>query len=185
VLEDLKKRRQTALEEFERAAVLPVVLPGDPLERDLSREQRMDATRLLEILERQREVISAHTPTEPVEGQGRAVVAHRNPWFRGKLAAALLACGVLVVAETEDGADAIGLCVAEVPDVLVVEDLLARLPGIDVVRRVRELVPGVRAVAQVAYEDGIAPMHAAGATAALTRRVPPEELAAVIADALG
>ena len=146
-----------------------------------SREMRMDVTRSLEVLRREHDAVvrRAHEQLRftgallrgPLER--RVVIAHRNEWFAGKVAHALLDHGVLVVAQVDNGADAVGIAVAEQPDLLVVEDTLAMVPGEQVVRDVRSYCPDTLVAAQVAYDDRVGPLRRAGAAAVFTRRVAP------------
>lgn len=151
-----------------------------------SREMRMDADRRLEVMRAQHEAIVARTAralessvrvmrrSAPV----RAVVAHRNEWFVDRLCADLVGRGVEVVGRSDNGAEAVGVCVAEQPDLVVVEERLAMVPGEAVVRDVRRFSPDAVIAAQVAYEDGIDSMLQAGATTVYTRRVPPLDVSA-------
>jgi hypothetical protein len=146
-----------------------------------SREMRMDVTRSLEVLRREHDAVvrRAHeqlcltgallrgTP------ERRVVIAHRNEWFVGKVAHALQDQGVLVVAQVDNGADAVGIAVAEQPDLLMVEDTLAMVPGEQVVRDVRSYCPDTLVAAQVANGDRVGPLLHAGAAAVFTRQVPP------------
>ncbi|MBW3611859.1 MAG: hypothetical protein KY438_10085, partial [Actinobacteria bacterium] len=63
------------------------------------------------------------------------------------------AAGVRVVARLDNGADALGVVVAEQPDLVLVEESLAMLPGQEVVREIRQFSPHTLVVAQVAYGD--------------------------------
>ena len=56
------------------------------------------------------------------------------------------------------------------------------MSGEDVVREVRAFAPWTRIGAQVAHGDRIAAMLEAGAHTAHTRRVPPADVAAALAD---
>ena len=149
-----------------------------------SREARMDLDRRLDVIRAQHQAIIARTDEQLRTSVSllreaptrRAVVAHRNEWFAGKVCADLEARGVQVVARLENGAEAVGIAVAEQPDLLLVEDRLAMLSGEDVVREVRAYAPVTVIAAQVAYEDRIGPMLEAGATTAYTRRVPPVDV---------
>jgi hypothetical protein len=146
-----------------------------------SREMRMDVTRSLEVLRREHDAVVARAHEQlRVTGnllrgtpERRVVIAHRNEWFVGKVAHGLQDRGVLVVARVDNGADAIGIAVAEQPDLLVVEDTLAMVPGEQVVRDVRSYCPDTLVAAQVAYGDRVGPLLHAGAAAVFTRKVPP------------
>ncbi len=150
-----------------------------------SREMRMDVSRSLEVLRREHDAVvrRAHDQLR-LSGnllrgtpERRAVIAHRNDWFAGKVAHALQDQGVLVVARIDNGADAVGIALAEQPDLLVVEDTLAMVPGEQVVRDVRTYCPDTLVAAQVAYGDRVQPLLEAGAAAVFTRQVPPLEAA--------
>ena len=151
-----------------------------------SREVRMDLDRRMDVLRAQQAAIVEHTEQQlrasvrllHADLPRRAVVAHRNEWFVQKVCGDLEACGVEVVARLENGAEAVGIAVAEQPDLVIVEDRLAMLSGEDVVRDVRRYAPRALIAAQVAYEDRVAPMLEAGADTAYTRRVPPLDLSA-------
>ncbi len=146
-----------------------------------SREMRMDVTRSLEVLRREHDAVVARAHEQlRVTGsllggtpERRVVIAHRNEWFVRKVAHALQDRGVLVVATVDNGADAVGIAVAEQPDLLVVEDTLAMVPGEQVVRDVRSYCPDTLVAAQVAYGDRVGPLLHAGAAAVFTRTVPP------------
>ena len=150
-----------------------------------SREMRMDASRALEVLRRQHEALIARAD-EQLRLSGdllhgfaarRAVVAHRNEWFTGTLSRLLEGGGVEVVARLDNGADAVGVAVAEQPDLLLVEDTLAMLSGEQVVREVRQFCPETLVAAQVAGSDRVGALLEAGAATVFTRRIPPADVA--------
>ncbi len=157
-----------------------------------SREMRMDAARSLEVLHREHDAVvrRAHEQLRvtgnlvPGAGKRRVVLAHRNEWFLGRVALSLQDRGLLVVAQLDNGADAVGLAVAEQPDLVLVEDTLAMVPGEQVVRDVRRFCPGTRVVAQVAYGDRVSTLLEAGASTVFTRQVPPSDVAQGMVDLL-
>lgn len=156
-----------------------------------SREARMDAARLREILRRQHDALVAHgdrqrARTTPALSPTdlRIVIAHRNEWFVGKVAQALGERGVHVVAALDNGADAVGVAVAEQPDLVLVEDALPMTTGAEVVRQVRRFSPDTRVAAQAGYADGMSPLLDAGAAAVFVRSVPPAEVAARLLELL-
>lgn len=102
----------------------------------VTRNERMDRTRRLEALQRTQQVIQARAAAELARGhsplldaQVTAVIAHRHAWFSGGLAARLEAHGVLVLACTDNGADALGAVIAEQPDIVLSGDRLAMVSG--------------------------------------------------------
>ena len=155
-----------------------------------SREMRMDSERRLEVLRRQHDALVARAVAQLEEsgrpsGQAtpaRVLLAHRNEWFLDRVSALLHGGGLTVLARFDNGADAIGASIADQPDLLLVEDALAMVPGDEVVREVVRYCPGTAVVAQVAYAGGIAPMLDAGALAVHTRRVPPADVAAAMVE---
>jgi len=157
-----------------------------------SREMRMDVSRSLEVLRREHDAVVARAHAQlRVTGEllrgtpeRRVVIAHRNEWYVGKVANALHDRGLLVVAQVDNGADAIGIAVAEQPDLLLVEDTLAMVPGETVVRDVRRYCPDTFVAAQVAHADRVGAFLEAGAAAVFTRRVPPADAARSLLDLL-
>lgn len=160
--------------------------------RSLSREERLDFSRQQEVIRREQQALVAQTDQQlrssgvPLQRQAqqRVVIAHRNDWFASKVAETLEAQGVCVAAWLENGADAVGAVIAEQPDVLFVEDVLAMVPGEEVVRLLQAFCTNTVVVTQVAYGDRIGPMLDAGAAAAFTRSVPPGDVAKKILELL-
>jgi CheY-like chemotaxis protein len=155
------------------------------MERARSREMRLDLARRTDVVRRQHEALIARTDEQlrgsarvvSAGGPPRAIVVHRNDWFKDKVIAGLLDGGVEVVARLENGADAVGVAVAEQPDLLLVEDKLPMIGGEDVVRQVLQFAPDTIAAAQVSVDEEIAVFLDAGARTAFTRRVPPGDVA--------
>lgn len=154
-----------------------------------TRETRMDATRRIEVLRREHQAVvdRAHAQLRVsgdllgVRGAGRVVLAHRQEWFVDRVSAALTDLGLDVVARLDNGADAIGLTLCEQPDLVLVEDALAMVPGVEVVRELRVLCPATRIVAQCGSADRVGALLEAGAAAVYTRQVPPAEVASGMA----
>lgn len=154
----------------------------------LSREARLDAARVVDVRQREREVVRERTATardadQPLLSQVplRAVVAHRHPWTREALAAALQSEGVDVVAALDNGADAVAVCVCEQPALLVVDQVLGMRSGPEVTAEVRRLSPSTYVVGYATDDAAFAALLDAGADEASTRRVPPVELAGRLA----
>lgn len=151
----------------------------------LSRETRLDLDRQMDVVRRQHEAILrclddelTSSPRVPRSAAGpRAVLVHRNEWFLGKVVEGLRSGGVEVIALLENGADAVGVAVAEQPDLLFVEDKLPMISGAEVIRQVTRLAPNTLAAAQVAHEAAVTEALEIGARAAFARRVPPADVA--------
>ena len=177
---DLVARQLEAVDAFHRARRL-----AERTERvaGRSREMRLDASRRLDVLRREHDALVARSQQQLTSSLRKAppgcrvVLAHRNEWFVGVVADLVRARGLDVVAELDNGADAVGTVVAEQPDLLLVEDALAMLPGEQVVREVVKFSPSTLVVAQVAYGDRVGDLLDAGADAVVTRQVPPREVA--------
>ncbi|MCW2679996.1 MAG: LuxR family transcriptional regulator [Frankiales bacterium] len=151
----------------------------------LTREMRLDLSRRTEASRREQQALQARTERQlreagdvlPVRVPTRAVLAHRNAWLREGVAKRLDAHGVAVVGLFDDGAEAAGTVVAEQPDLVLLEDRLPTLSGIEVVRRVRTYAPEAIVGAQCLDGDGIRALVDAGAQAVFTRRIPPQDIA--------
>ena len=151
----------------------------------LSREMRLDVSRRMDARRREQVALLARAAAQ-LEASGqllsgrarvRAVLAHRNAWLRDAVSARLTALGVVVTGAFEDGADAAGTVVVEQPDLLLVEDRLPTLSGLELVQRARLYCPGTLIGVQVADGSSIASLTEAGARAVFTRRIPPQDIA--------
>jgi CheY-like chemotaxis protein len=179
---DLAAQQVHAIERFNRARHMREEAAAAAAR---SREMRMDAARSMDVLRREHHAVvtRAHAQLEAsgqllhATAQRRAVLAHRDDWFCRKVARALQDHHVHVVAGTDNGADAVGLIVAEQPDLVLVEDTLSMLAGVDVIREIRRFSPETVVTAQAGYGDRIGPLLDAGASAVFTRRMPPADVA--------
>jgi len=107
----------------------------------------------------------------------RAVLAHRDVWWRERVADYLRALGVQVIAKAGDGADVVGVLVVEQPDLIVVQDLLPLLPGLQVVRQARRYAPTSLIAAHLLDSRQAQPFLTAGADVAFSRLDRPSEIA--------
>lgn len=151
----------------------------------LSREARLDAARRLGVRRREQEVLLERAACAMGEDgpllravPARAVVAHRHAWTRDKLASELASSGVTVLATVDNGADAVALCVAEQPALLVLDETLAMRSGAEVAHEVRQFCPHTVIGGYVGHPGAVGPMLEAGASPVFTRRVPPAEVTA-------
>ena len=158
-----------------------------------SREMRMDAARSLDVLRHEHEAV-VRRAQEHLQDSGhllrataqrRAVLVHRDDWLCRKVARALEDHGVQVVAGTDNGADAVGLVVAEQPDLVLVEDTLSMLTGVEVIREVRRFSPETVVTAQAAYGDRVGQLLDAGATTVFTRQIPPHDVGLTLLELIG
>jgi hypothetical protein len=162
-----------------------------------TRETRMDVARRLDVLRREQEMLVARAHQQLREtgdllrapSGRRAVIAHRNAWFAGKLAELLAQADVQLLERVDNGADAVGLAVAEQPDLLFVEDNLLMVTGEEVIQEARRFCPGTRIGARVEYGERVGVLLDAGADTVATRQVPPlrvaQELLALVGTPAG
>ena len=119
-----------------------------------------------------------------LELEARAVIGHRNAWFRSKVTARLAEYGITVVASFDEGASAFAAVLLDQPDLLLVESVLPLLRGTEVIARAREFAPKTLVGAQAVgpYESQL--LLDAGARAVFTRSVPPFDVADELATLL-
>lgn len=150
-----------------------------------TREMRLDASRSLQVLRRQHDAVIARADEQlracgaVLQGraQRRVVLAHRNDWFLREVARAVSATDVAVLAQLDNGADVVGLVVAEQPDAVLVEDALAMGRADDVLREIRTFSPSTLVAVHAADGDRGRTLVGAGAAAVFPRRTPPREVA--------
>src|SRR4051812_8625074 len=150
-----------------------------------SREMRLDLARRMDVIRRQQQALVDRTEEQlrssvdllHATAPARAMVVHRNEWFKDKVITGLTDNGIHVVARLENGADAVGVAVAEQPDLILVEDKLPMISGQEVIQQVKQFAPRTIITAQAENDWDIAPLLEAGATTAFTRRVPPADVA--------
>ena len=151
-----------------------------------TREMRLDASRQLEVLRRSHDALVARSHEQlraagrvlQATAERRVVLAHRSEWFLGQMAGVLEDQGVRVVARLDNGADVVGLVVAEQPDLVLVEDALAMARGDVVVREARTFAPATLVGVQASGDDRLGTLLDAGAAAVFSRRTPPKDVAA-------
>jgi hypothetical protein len=150
-----------------------------------TRETRMDVARRLDVLRREQTMLVARAHQQlrdtgdllRAPSGRRAVIAHRNDWFASKLAELLAQADVQLLERVDNGADAVGLVVAEQPDLLFVEDNLLMVTGEEVIQEARRFCPGTRIGARVEYGERVGVLLDAGADTVATRQVPPLQVA--------
>ncbi|MCW2667170.1 MAG: Two component transcriptional regulator, LuxR family [Frankiales bacterium] len=142
--EQVQQERHEAVLAFQQDRERPIeVEPG----HGAAREARQEHERRVAVRQRELAALLARRehPVDPAaDERPRAVVLHRQPWMRSALCAELVRAGVVVVADLEDGAAGLGTVVAEQPDLVVVEQQLPWVDGLEVVREVRRYAPAAR-----------------------------------------
>lgn len=150
-----------------------------------SREDRRDLTRRREVLRRQHEAMIAQSHQQfrataearSFMAEPRVMLAHRSEWFTGKISGLLHEHGVRITATVSNGAEAIGAAIAEQPDLVLVEDSLEMVSGVQVITEVHGFCPDTLITAQVAYSDDVGRLLDAGVDAVFTRKMPPADVA--------
>lgn len=105
------------------------------------------------------------------------LVVHRHRWFTDPLCRSLADDDTAVPYVIADGADGIGIMVAEQPDVVVIEDRLSSVTAVDFVTRARRLAPRTAVAVQITTAQTSTEVLTAGASAVFTRRLGPEDAA--------
>jgi diguanylate cyclase (GGDEF)-like protein len=116
----------------------------------------------------------------------RLLICDDAPDARGALRASLAAQpGIEVVAEAEDGEQAIALAVAHHPDVVLMDVRMPVLGGVAATRRIRDVLPKARIVAYAGSDDAgdVMAMMEAGADAYCLKGAPLWELERAVAGA--
>jgi DNA-binding NarL/FixJ family response regulator len=114
--------------------------------------------------------------------QLRVVIVDDHPVYRQGLAKLLVECGVDVVAQAGNGADAIRIVEQAAPDVVVMDLNMPGMSGVDVTRRLTERTPASRVlvVSVSAQEDDVTEAILAGASGYVLKDGPVEEVVAGI-----
>ena len=155
-----------------------------------SREMQLDLARRMDVVRRQHAAMVARTEEHlrssahllAARQPARALVVHRDTWFVDRVCRSLRERGIEVVVELDNGADAVGVVVAEQPDLLLVQDRLPMLGGAQVLRQALPFAPRTVAVGHVDSDAAVSELLEAGARAAYTRRVPPVDVAQALSD---
>jgi hypothetical protein len=153
-----------------------------------SREMDLDAAREMQVLRCQHDALIAQAHAHLLAtgdvlhttAPRRAVLAHRDERFMAQVALVLREAGVTVLAQVDNGAEAIGLLVAEQPDLLLAQDQLAMSRPGQVLREAREFAPGTLVGVQASHDDRTGPLLLGGAAAVFSRHT----LARDVADEL-
>ncbi len=149
------------------------------------RERRLDLAGELETLRATHAAVLARAELQLAQtgdlmwadSSCRAVLVHRDVWWRERVADCLSALGVQVIAKVGDCVDAVAVLVVEQPDLVVVQDLLPLLPGLQVVRQARRYAPTSLIAAHLLDSRQAQPFLTAGADVAFSRLDRPGEIA--------
>jgi DNA-binding NarL/FixJ family response regulator len=114
--------------------------------------------------------------------QLRVVIVDDHPVYRQGLAKLLVECGVDVVAQAGNGADALKIVEEAAPDVVVMDLNMPGMSGVEVTRRLTERNPVSRVlvVSVSAQEDDVTEAILAGASGYVLKDGPVEEVVAGI-----
>ena len=114
--------------------------------------------------------------------QLRVVLVDDHPVYREGLAKLLLECGVDVIAQAGNGADALSLVDEMAPDVVVMDLNMPGMSGVEVTRKLVERTPASRVlvVSVSAQEEDVTEAILAGASGYVLKDGPVEEVVAGI-----
>ncbi len=149
-----------------------------------SRQQRLEHNRRMDVLRCEHEAMIQRTHEQLCESAAplrttaprRAVLALHSLWFGRVVAACLAEGGVCVVAHRANGAEAVGIAVAEQPDLVLVGAVLPMVSGEQVIQEVCAFAPDAVVAARAQHDGQIGPLLEAGARIAFTRRVSPADV---------
>jgi DNA-binding NarL/FixJ family response regulator len=112
----------------------------------------------------------------------RVVLVDDHPVYREGLAKLLLECGVDVIAQAGNGADALSLVEEMAPDVVVMDLNMPGMSGVEVTRKLVERTPASRVlvVSVSAQEEDVTEAILAGASGYVLKDGPVEEVVAGI-----
>jgi two-component system nitrate/nitrite response regulator NarL len=113
----------------------------------------------------------------------RVVVVDDDEQLRGRLRAALQDAGLTVIAEADNGRDAIELAAHYKPDVMIMDIVMANIDGLSATRQIVARAPTVRILLLTASDDvdlGMVGLRA-GAAGHQVKGVPAEEVVAAVA----
>lgn len=142
-----------------------------------AREDQLDHRRQAQSLRRTLEAIDRFEgkPSRATD-QCAAVLIHRREWIREQLSDRFARAGVDVIGSVEDGSAGLALTLVEQPDLIVLEDRLPWMRAVDIVRTVHDFAPETLVVVQAETVESGEECVAAGASVALSRTAPPDEL---------
>jgi two-component system nitrate/nitrite response regulator NarL len=112
----------------------------------------------------------------------RVVVVDDDMDLRGRLRAALQDAGLVVIAEAENGRDAIDLAAHFRPDVMIMDIVMANIDGLSATHRIVERAPTVRILLLTGSDDldlGMVGLRA-GAAGHLVKGVPVPEIVSAV-----
>jgi len=121
----------------------------------------------------------AESRRAPSSKKVRILIADDETLFRDVLRDRLMMEGNIdVVGEADDGDEAIRLCQALKPDVVLMDINMVGMGGIEATRAIRASVPGTKVLMVSAYTDDVHVMEAvqAGAYGYISKRLPANEL---------
>ena len=117
----------------------------------------------------------------------RVVIADDDAVFRSGVRAALQADGVIVIAEADNGRDAIDLAIHFRPDVVLMDVVMVGMDGVSATRAITARAPDVRVVLLTSSDDAELGMIGlrAGANGHLVKGIALDDLVAAVRQAAG
>lgn len=141
------------------------------------RDQRVEVARREQAMSRQVEALRRRTEQSLAASREvlapdrpRLLVAQRQAWTRAALCSALSGLRAEAhIAQASDGAEAVGIAIADQPHVLLIDDRLPLMNADEVIPAVREFSPGTLVAVQVSNRQEVAAALEAGAGYAFVR----------------
>lgn len=173
--EQIELARQQAVTAWTSRRDVLEQLPEPP---GSAREARQEADRRAAARDRERQALLSRLTADPAAARVRVVVAHRMAWMRTALRTGLEGAGIGSVEEFEDGATALGAVVAVQPDVVLVQQQLPWLDGLEAVRQMRLFAPDSLLAVQLDSPNAARDAREAGATLVVPRTERPGDVVA-------
>jgi two-component system nitrate/nitrite response regulator NarL len=126
--------------------------------------------------------IAANGGHDEARQPARVVVVDDDEQLRGRLRAALQDAGLTVIAEADNGRDAIELAAHYKPDVMIMDIVMANIDGLSATRQIVARAPSVRILLLTASDDvdlGMVGLRA-GAAGHQVKGVPAEQVVAAV-----
>jgi hypothetical protein len=150
------------------------------------RELRSELVNRREVLRREHQALIDRTHAQlQVSGAllrstapHRLVVVHQDADFTTRLTRELEGSPLVLSGSANNGAEGIGLAVAEQPDVVLLDDTAPLVPVEDVLADLRRFCPHAGLVVHVSESPRVGDLLRSGATMVLTRRVPTPQVVA-------
>lgn len=181
-LEQIEAARRQAVRDWRSRRDVLEALPEQP---GSAREARQEEATRLAARDRERQALLSRIEADASTPPARVVVAHRMAWMRTALRKGLESAGMTPIEEVEDGATALAAVVAHQPEVVLVQQQLPWLDGLEAVRQMRLFAPHSLLVVQLDQPHAARDAREAGAALVLARSERPQDVVAKLCELVG